>query len=189
VVFSVLNAPFRNSGITEADFEFLVHNSQITQQTAASRQTRSPSSSDAQGSQTAVPQVVDPLLDSDGDGLPDWYELAIGTDPQKADTDGDGLNDFEEVFVYHTNPLDPDTDGDGFEDGEELLFGSDPLNSGSTPLNMRKRVLAKNHEIRNKPTIQGGTNVKARSSKPRHTKVAGLGSISSSFVDSRSTEH
>ena len=35
--------------------------------------------------------------DSDGDGLPDDVEFAIGTNPNKADTDGDGINDFAEL--------------------------------------------------------------------------------------------
>jgi hypothetical protein len=35
--------------------------------------------------------------DSDGDGLPDDVEFAIGTDPNKADTDGDGIDDFATV--------------------------------------------------------------------------------------------
>jgi hypothetical protein len=41
--------------------------------------------------------------DSDGDGLPDDVELAIGTAPEKADTDGDGVSDYEAV----QNGLDP----------------------------------------------------------------------------------
>ncbi|MEK7628515.1 MAG: hypothetical protein AAB421_03800 [Patescibacteria group bacterium] len=31
--------------------------------------------------------------DTDKDGLPDWQESLIGTDPKKADSDGDGTND------------------------------------------------------------------------------------------------
>ncbi len=42
------------------------------------------------------------------------------------DTDGDGLFDDEELAVG-TNPDDPDTDGDGLNDGFEVEFGFDPL--------------------------------------------------------------
>ncbi|MBN1454654.1 MAG: right-handed parallel beta-helix repeat-containing protein [Methanomicrobia archaeon] len=40
--------------------------------------------------------------DSDGDGLPDWMELLMGTDPANKDTDGDGYTDDRDPF-----PLDP----------------------------------------------------------------------------------
>jgi Tol biopolymer transport system component len=42
--------------------------------------------------------------DSDGDGLPDDVELAIGSSPQRADTDGDGLDDFAAI-EQGINPL------------------------------------------------------------------------------------
>jgi hypothetical protein len=50
-------------------------------------------------------------LDSDGDGIPDYWEVTHGLnpfDPSDAllDTDGDGLTNLEE-FLFGTNPLDP----------------------------------------------------------------------------------
>ena len=59
--------------------------------------------------------------DSDGDGLDDADELALGTDPFDADTDGDGLTDGLEVAAGTTNPLAADSNGNGCPDGEEAL--------------------------------------------------------------------
>ena len=68
------------------------------------------------------PRIVanEGALDSDGDGLYDWEEADLGTDPFNPDTDGDGLTDYEEVRVYFTDPLNPDTDYDGLRDGDEV---------------------------------------------------------------------
>jgi thiol-disulfide isomerase/thioredoxin len=44
--------------------------------------------------------------DSDGDGLSDAEELALGTDPYDADSDGDGQTDGEEV-ANGTSPTNP----------------------------------------------------------------------------------
>lgn len=69
-------------------------------------------------------------VDSDGDGLTDAEEKALGTDPKNPDTDGDGLSDGDEVHIWHTDPLKKDTDGDGFNDGDEIKNGYDPLVKG-----------------------------------------------------------
>jgi RHS repeat-associated protein len=58
-------------------------------------------------------------LDSDSDGLADYVEGLLGTDPNDPDSDDDGLNDGDEVNTYKTNPLDPDSDGDSLTDGNE----------------------------------------------------------------------
>lgn len=67
-------------------------------------------------------------LDPDNDGLTNLQEYKLGTDPHVADTDGDGLNDGQEVRLG-TNPLIADTDGDGIPDGQEVLLGTNPLSA------------------------------------------------------------
>jgi hypothetical protein len=74
---------------------------------------------------------VDGLEDADGDGLSAADEYRLGLDPQNPDTDGDGLADGREVNVLATNPLRADTDGDGLRDGLEVQTGSDPIDPNS----------------------------------------------------------
>ncbi|TNF23646.1 MAG: hypothetical protein EP329_26955 [Deltaproteobacteria bacterium] len=59
---------------------------------------------------------LDPNEDTDGDGLINSIEGALGTDPQNVDTDGDGVDDYDEV-VNAASPH--DTDGDGKSDAVE----------------------------------------------------------------------
>jgi len=67
------------------------------------------------------------VVDSDGDGLTDSYELSIGTSPYNVDTDGDGLDDKYED-EHDLNPINVDTDGDRISDGEEVnTLHTDPL--------------------------------------------------------------
>lgn len=73
----------------------------------------------AQGGKTTVifdEDVHDPQ--GDNDGLSDPLEVAIGTDPTKADTDGDGLADGAEVMGI---------DGSSTDRVPLPLFGADPL--------------------------------------------------------------
>jgi len=68
------------------------------------------------------------LKDTDEDGLMDYIEERLGTDPKNPDTDGDGLQDGEEVNKYGTDARKPDTDGDGLTDGDEMKkHKTDPL--------------------------------------------------------------
>jgi hypothetical protein len=92
--------------------------------------------------------------DSDGDGLTDAQELALGTDPNNPDTDGDGFSDGVEVYFAARggsfNPLgfalpdgggqDPgcppalrgvDSDCDGLTDCDEQIIGTNPNLSDS----------------------------------------------------------
>ena len=81
---------------------------------------------------------TDPTLeDTDGDGLPDGWEVRFstitGVDPLVAatvaelisDTDNDGLSLIGE-FKANTDPTSKDTDGDGLPDGWEVRYSSAP---------------------------------------------------------------
>lgn len=74
-----------------------------------------------------------PAKDSDGDGLPDNWEIAQGLNPQDdtdatSDADGDGLYALLE-FQNLSDARKLDTDGDGIPDGWEVANGLSPLNA------------------------------------------------------------
>jgi len=53
-----------------------------------------------------------------------------GGDAPEVDSDGDGLTDAEEAALG-TDPNSTDTDGDGYQDGHEVIEGSDPTDAES----------------------------------------------------------
>lgn len=57
--------------------------------------------------------------DTDGDGLSDGIEAAIGSKIDNGDSDGDGLSDKQE-YDLAINPLKVDSDGDGLDDFTEV---------------------------------------------------------------------
>lgn len=80
------------------------------------------------------------LIDSDGDGISDDDEVALGTDPTLADSDGDRLSDGvelrmglkpqytptgENINVITGCNAETDTDGDRLNDCEERVLGTD----------------------------------------------------------------
>ena len=82
-----------------------------------------------------IAAAYDPLVkngaaktkDTDNDGLPDYMEFAIGSNPFDFDTDGDGLPDGWEVLVNLTDPCTYATDGgrcdaDRNDDGDTMAF-------------------------------------------------------------------
>lgn len=65
--------------------------------------------------------------DLDQDGIENSVEEDLGTDLDKSDSDKDGIDDYEEINVYHTDPVQYDSDGDSLSDADELLLGLNPL--------------------------------------------------------------
>ena len=73
-------------------------------------------------------------FDTDGDGLSDGVERALGTNPLMADTDGDSISDGDEVNGSPaSNPLLVDSDADGAPDSLERRVGTNPLSATNTP--------------------------------------------------------
>ena len=62
--------------------------------------------------------LSNPDEDWDGDGISNWAERNIGTNPYSRDSDYDGLDDLTELW-FGTNPRDRDSDNDGYWDGED----------------------------------------------------------------------
>jgi len=71
-------------------------------------------------------------LDTDGDSLFDYEEYLLGTNLTNTDTDGDGISDFIEYYYTHSDPTNADIDEDNLNDYYELfIFGSSPVNNDS----------------------------------------------------------
>jgi len=82
--------------------------------------------------------VFNETKDTDGDGMPDYWELQYGDildpdfDDADLDHDKDGLTAYSE-YRAGTDPNDSDTDGDGMPDGWELDNVLDPRDATDGP--------------------------------------------------------
>ena len=82
-----------------------------------------------------VDMGVDEYLDSDTDGMPDYWEMNHFGDLSHdgtVDTDNDGLTDQQE-YQNNTNPILSDTDDDCYKDGVESAELSNPLDALDFP--------------------------------------------------------
>ena len=87
-----------------------------------------------------VSSTADPV-DTDEDGMFDWYEVRFDLDPEDpsdagSDDDNDGLTALQES-AKGTHPKKADTDGDGLRDDVETGTGIwvSPENTGTSPTN------------------------------------------------------
>ncbi|MEN8756580.1 MAG: sulfatase-like hydrolase/transferase [Akkermansiaceae bacterium] len=71
---------------------------------------------------------TDGLMDFDADGLNNSQEFLNGADLYDADTDDDQLGDALEVFTYGSRPDSSQSDNDGLNDGDEVLrWNTNPI--------------------------------------------------------------
>lgn len=99
---------------------------------------------------------ADNLLDENSDFYREVWLKKIQEENKKVkDSDGDGLTDDEEIALG-TNPYSPDTDGDGILDSVEKASGTDATNPSDTPDSrkeeMNKRDLTLSEMIKAKNT-------------------------------------
>ncbi|MCP4709654.1 MAG: right-handed parallel beta-helix repeat-containing protein [Planctomycetes bacterium] len=110
---------------------------------------------------------ADEFIDSDGDGLPDWWEIKYFGDAQ-ADPDNDGLTNLEEYELFSSVPnsapiyVDIENQGDPAEDGSvshpfgSIQSGIDAAGNGDTVLAARGRYVGngnKNINFRGKAVV------------------------------------
>ncbi|MCT2961911.1 DUF3991 domain-containing protein [Streptococcus thermophilus] len=87
---------------------------------------------------------ADNLLDENSDFYKEVWLKKIQEENKKVkDSDGDGLTDDEEIALG-TNPYSPDTDGDGILDSVEKASGTDATNPSDTPDSRKEEMTKRN---------------------------------------------
>ena len=102
----------------------------------------------------SYPDYDEQKLDFDGDGYGDDFEIGKGYSPfdakakkiTESDTDSDGLSDYFEIKLK-TDPLNSDSDGDGHKDGAEFDLAFNPSSSSSKRLERRIEINLKKQEL------------------------------------------
>ncbi len=129
---------------------------------------------------------LDTVLDGDGDGMEDTWELVNDLDPTNPadamiDTDGDGLLNIGESRLF-TNPRNQDTDGDGWADGQEVAAGTNPLDPLDFPI-LAQVLSSPPFVIGWQGTAGDVYGVEASSNLPSGTWVPVPGSVFTANVD------
>jgi predicted CXXCH cytochrome family protein len=138
--------------------------------------------------------TVDPN-DTDGDGLPDAWEIAnfgtITAQNGKGDADGDGVDNLHENLAG-TNPAKADTDGDGIDDRTELVMGTNPLDAASAPNFSMKIYQAAEIEFPSKAgktyQVQTMSELGTSTWTPVGGPITGTGEPISLFISTRKTD-
>jgi autotransporter-associated beta strand protein len=101
--------------------------------------------------------VLDPTIDTDGDGLTDVQEIALGSNPLFADTDGDGVNDGSEL----AGGTDPNVLGPKIMVGSNGPNVTNSINYGNSPGQTNYLVKEGNNAVTltGNNTYSGGTTI------------------------------
>lgn len=102
--------------------------------------------------------ILDSDADLDSDGLTNYEEIVLETNPLRDDSDRDGIKDNDEITEYDTDPTKDDSDGDGVIDGDEILLNLNPHEKYSDGKNNDGSVTTKQTINTNSKVVLGVNN-------------------------------